>query len=181
MLINPKQAIHAGILRNVEDDNQVQPNAIDFTVDQLFEVDGDSPAEIRKDGKTLRTLKPVELIDGKWHLRRGVAYDIQSKMYSTLPAGTAAMIWTRSTLVRCGAILASGLYDTGYQGHVGCVIFPIGGDIVIEQGARVGQIGILQSASNGTYAGSYNHGEGTHYSHPTELGQGGRQTITQYL
>jgi hypothetical protein len=39
MYINPKTLIDGGIVKNVLSEKQIQPNAIDFSIDELFLID----------------------------------------------------------------------------------------------------------------------------------------------
>jgi deoxycytidine triphosphate deaminase len=164
MFINPKYAIEQGWIQGIQNpDKQVQPNAIDFTLDTLKLLSADT-ARVSEDGKSMRPLVDVQLTPGGWGLEYGRVYDGTSEMYCDLPKGIAALLYTRSTLARNGVFLVSGLYDSGYQGHVGFTIYPIGGHIVIAKGTRVGQIAFVSADSAKLYAGGWNHQEGTHYT-----------------
>lgn len=171
MFINPKIAIDQGWIQGIQNpDKQVQPNAIDFTLDTLMRVDSDSrmrKARVSEEGKTMRGLhqvQPSDMYNGAWNLDHGAVYDGTSVMYVDVPEGVAAILYTRSTLARNGVFLLSGLYDSGYKGHIGFTIYPVGGDIEIVPGTRVGQIAFVSADSAKLYAGGWNHAEGTHYT-----------------
>jgi deoxycytidine triphosphate deaminase len=166
MFINPKFAIEQGWIKGIRNpDKQIQPNAIDFTLDILKQV-GHLPgwAHLSETDKSMRPLSNVELGQRGWTLDVGNVYDGTSDMYVEVPEGVAAVLYTRSTLARNGVFLLSGLYDSGYKGHIGFTMYPIGGDIMIEPGTRVGQIAFLSAESAKMYAGGWNHEAGTHYN-----------------
>lgn len=166
MFINPQTAIEKGWIKGIHDtDKQVQPNAIDFTLDQLKRVNEYMVAKLSESGKTMRTLIDADVYDEGWNLERGTVYDGTSDMYVELPDGVAAILFTRSTLARNGVFIVSGLYDSGYKGHIGFTIYPIGGRTMIAPGTRVGQIAFISADSAGLYAGGWNHHQGTHYAH----------------
>lgn len=166
MFIKPTVAIEKGWIKGIKDPaKQVQPNAIDFTLDTLLGLSAMTPALVSESGKTMRqTFDMISSVNGAWHLAQGVVYDGTSEMYVEVPEGVAAILYTRSTLARNGVFLLSGLYDSGYKGHIGFTIYPVGGAIEIAPGTRVGQIAFVSAESAGMYAGGWNHAEGTHYT-----------------
>lgn len=166
MFINPKIAIEKGWIQGITNpDKQVQPNAIDFTLDELRAVLHGN-AVVSETNKQMRQLsdKMVPDENGFWTLRFGQVYDGTSLPFVNVPEGVAAVLYTRSTLARNGVFLMSGLYDSGYQGHIGFTLYPIAGNISIQEGTRVGQIAFLSAESAKMYAGGYNHSAGTHYT-----------------
>lgn len=174
MFISPQVAIAQNWIRcsgcHTEDDwdrhNFISPNAIDFTLDVLKTVDSSRPAHLCNDKKrcVMRPNVDVPIIDGVWTLDRGEVYDGMSNMYVVVPEGVACVLYSRSSFTRNGVFIMSGLYDSGYEGHVGVTVYPIGGSITIEPGTRLGQIAFMQADAARMYAGGWNHAEGTHYA-----------------
>lgn len=177
MFINPHYAIQQGWITGIKNPEvQIQPNAVDFTLDKLFEINSTNefiistnPENPSKELKQMRggaELAPV--VDRRsgvqfYHLRGLSSYDILSDIYVTVPEGVAAILVTRSTFVRNGLFVVSGLYDSGFKGHVGCVVHNLSGSAKVEQGTRVGQIIFVKSENASLYAGGWNHEKGTHY------------------
>lgn len=161
MFINPKLAVAEGWIQGIRDENkQIQPNAIDFTMDSLHLLNTEV-AHLSESGKTMRSHDAVAPENGFWHMAHTRVYDGTSDMFVTLPDGVAAILYTRSTLTRNGVFLMSGLYDSGFNGHIGFTLYPLGGDITIAPGTRVGQIAFVQAASAFLYAGNWNHDPAT--------------------
>jgi deoxycytidine triphosphate deaminase len=170
MFINPKLAIAEGWITGIADEEkQVQPNAIDFTLDRLFSIH-DNTFHISEGGKKMRGGEEVyPILDRRenvefWRLNAHSVYDGMSNIYVKVPEGVAAMLIIRSTFNRNGIFLTSGLYDSGFEGHIGFAIHNRSTSAFIAPGTRIGQIIFIPSDSAGLYAGGWNHEEGTHHS-----------------
>lgn len=174
MFVNPKHAINQGLIRGIRDEaKQVQPNAVDFTLDDLKRVQRSPGTAYLCEDKSRNVMRqlvdPAKSIDGNaWVLSHGEVYDGTSDMYIEVPEGMAAILYTRSSFARNGVFIMSGLYDSGYKGHIGFTIYPVGGDMLVEPGTRIGQVALVSAETAKMYAGGWNHEEGTHY---TEKGE----------
>lgn len=173
MFINPTLAIQNNAIRGIRNAAlQVQPNAVDFTLDKLMVVDSSVTAHIGEKSKTMRPLVSIDAdSNGNFILQGGKVYDGTSEMFVEVPEGAAAVLFTRSTFARNGVFIVSGLYDSGYKGHVGFTIYTLGGPVTIEKGTRIGQIAFISAAAAKQYAGGYNHEAGTHYAQEGAIGQ----------
>ena len=176
MFINPKIAITNGWIKGDIEDKNIQPNAIDFTLDKLFTIARHQIFAINETSKKMRGGKEMEpKVNGFdydkeqmygspfWVLERRTTYDGMSNMYVELPEGVACMLIVRSTFNRNGIFITSGLYDSRFKGHIGFAIHNNSGHAHIEQGTRIGQIIFVSSDSASTYDGGWNHEEDTHY------------------
>lgn len=189
MFINPREVIKNGWLKFPDWMNEeqaekcIQPNAIDFTLDRVFKISGNifSLSETKKRmrggeeiiavpdkeaGDKISLDKEIQII--KEQLYFGLdpqdSFDCLSDFYVKVPEGVCAVLFTRSTLVRNGLFWISGLYDSGFEGHIGGVIHTRRGGTQIYKGTRVGQIAFVHADSAGIYAGGWNHSQGTHYT-----------------
>lgn len=159
MFLNPKKAISEGWLRGVSEAN-IQPNAVDIPVNKIYEMRSHSAFYLRSDGKTHRNRVDRELTsEGLWKLTPG-AYDFFSEAYVEVPEGVCGWLITRSTLNRNGIIVHSGLYDSGYKGHLSGTLYVFHGANFIEPGVCICQFIMASSKSEGVYAGGYNAAEG---------------------
>lgn len=170
MFINPNTAIAEGWITGITDpEKQVQPNAIDFTLDKLFNI-GEAEFVISEEGKQMRNSwerLPVPDRGSElefWHLDPHSVYDGMSNIAVDLPEGVACELIIRSTFNRNGLFLTSGLYDSGYKGAIGFALHNRGASAKVGVGTRVGQIKFVTSDSAGSYAGGYNHDAGTHWT-----------------
>lgn len=178
MFINPTIAIERGWIKGNINLNNIQPNAIDFTLDKMFEickVPCSITETIPKNMRVQQEVPTYGLVSGHndptgrakttagWMIESG-SYDCMSDFYVEIPEGVAAYLIVRSTFNRNGMFITSGLYDSGFKGHIGFVLHNPIGSATIEVGIRVGQIIFISSDSAGVYAGGWNHQQGTHYS-----------------
>lgn len=177
MFINPKTAIDNGWIKGDITDKHIQPNAIDFTLDRVFCI-SDGSCAIAEFGKRMRPqaevtpfpivrelyeIKDVPYTTEGWILHKG-SYDCMSDFYVEVPEGVAAYLIVRSTFNRNGMFITSGLYDSGFKGHVGFVLHNMIGQAAVPKGTRVGQIIFVSSENAGVYAGGWNHEAGTHHT-----------------
>lgn len=162
MFLNPREVFESGWLRGVEE-TDIQPNAIDISVDKVFTLFEHTPFILRKDSKQHHTRREAEIevwdTTHLWKLTPG-AYDFVSNVYVEVPEGVCGWLITKSTLNRNGVIAHSGLYDSGYKGHLSGSLYVMGGLSYIEEGARVAQFILGHSSSAGLYKGGYNAVEG---------------------
>ena len=176
MIISPETAIENGWVQGIHNqDVQVQPNAIDFTLDKAYSVlhrpfcialdrNGNEEKWMRG-GEELQTFDshlspahaPVWTIDG------GDMIDCLSDMYVEVPDDVAVMLVPRSSITRNGLFLTCGLYDTGFKGHLGFLLHNRHKQkAFLGPGIRVGQCMFVAADSVGQYAGGWNHEKGTH-------------------
>ena len=98
---------------------------------------------VLKDKTILNNYTPMETkrIDGVegWLLHPG-AYDITFNEGCKIAANRVGMIRQRSSLLRNGAIIASSIFDPGFETENMGTIMIVTATIFIEQDARVGQM-----------------------------------------
>jgi deoxycytidine triphosphate deaminase len=182
MFTNPKDVINNKWITHPDcttpqhwlDNKFVSPNAIDFSLDELLLVKDTDTAYISNNKKLvkMKQLVSVHKITEDtetpfWELEGGKVYDGTSSMYVEVPEGYVCLpMFTRSTFARNGTFIMSGIFDSGYKGHIGFTIYTNGGPIDIEVGTRIGQIGFVKTEYAHLYDGGYSHEQGTHYADP---------------
>ncbi len=176
MFISPEIAIKEGWITHPRcstyedwDENKfLCPNAIDFTVDKVFSIASGRAFVISEAGKVMRGGAPFEPVVDRanpdysfWNLHPETVWDCLSDVYVKLPEGVACQLIIRSTFSRNGLFLTSGLYDSGFEGHVGFALHNPIGRTKIATGTRIGQIIFVESKNAKMYEGGYNHAVGT--------------------
>lgn len=189
MFINPKHAIQEGWVKFPEWMSEefkqkcIQPNALDFTADRLFTINSSPRFMI---SETYKSMRPNEEVmpgvyyestwpNGEnggeveyWELHDKCCYDAMSDFYVTVPEGVAAHLITRSTFNRNGVFIQSGLYDSGFKGNCGFVIYNMGGPTSLAPHTRIGQLIFTTSEDSGKlYAGGYSRTNGVHWTDPS--------------
>lgn len=176
MFIDPRQAIDNGWISGIKNlEKQLQPNAIDFTLDKVFTVASNNDFIISEDGKQMRGGSSFEAVKDRrsekmfWTLYENSLWDCLSDVYVDVPNGVACMLIARSSFIRNGLFLTSGLYDSGFKGHIGFVLHNRAGFAKVGVGTRIGQVIFVESQNAKTYSGGYNHEVGTlaHQEKPT--------------
>jgi dUTP pyrophosphatase len=73
-----------------------------------------------------------------------------------VPANSAGIVFPRSSLMRCGAVLHSALWDPGYRGR-GQGLLTVYSQLELYKDARIGQfvLLLLEHAADRLYAGQY--------------------------
>lgn len=172
-------------LTNIQPED-VQPNAVDLRAQKLFLIDDSKPfiiGGVGDDGKERKThrgsipLEPQDYFgDGilYWKLEKGRAYEALMDNLIGVAIGESGWKISRSTLVRNGLVVFSGLYDAGYglgedepTGAMGGVIYNPIGDSYIAVGTRVAQFVCVEAETVGDgYDGDYQKGnrQGNRYS-----------------
>lgn len=162
-LLNPRKIVEAGIVTGLNSDKQIQPAAIEFTADRVFEVVGDTWL-LSEDAKGHRETRELQPVNGFWVLEPSKVYDIMSNLYVEMPEGMAALVNIRSTLNRAGLRLTTGIWDPGFCGNFGAILHtPAGCRFSLGAGTRVAQVMFFSCDSEGVYAGGYNTKKGDHW------------------
>lgn len=175
MLINPIEAIEkkwivhpdCKTLEDWKEKEFLSPNAIDFTLDNISQITSldflvNEKNKSHRDTVEMNTTLTRDGIE-HWGLYKGCFYDGMSDMYVELPQGIAATLVTRSTFNRNAVFISSGLYDSGFQGNIGFVIYNLLGTTYIGEHTRIGQIIFHSSDSGELYKGGYNTEMGKHW------------------
>lgn len=135
---------------------QIQVNGVDLTLAQVERFTGPGQVDFDNSERKLPTTENVSLKDGWFTLNQGV-YKIKFNEVVHLPTNFMAIGRPRSTLLRCGASVATAAWDGGYEGRSESLLVvhnPLG--IKLKQNAKVMQLIFLpmQEATD-AYSGTY--------------------------
>lgn len=73
-----------------------------------------------------------------------------------LPSMLCGELKIRSTYSRKGIFLSSGLWDSGFEGNLGCTLYNLGNEIIIiPKNERICQIVCYEAESANLYNGKY--------------------------
>lgn len=178
MFINPIRAISEGWITHHKlktmqdwiDGNYISPNAIDITLDRVFDLKTTTSLVLSEDTKLMRETQEIFPTAHRHGLSDLFAIptgciDIMSDFHVTVPAGVAAFLIVRSTLNRNGLFVTSGLYDQGFNNYVGFVLRNEGPIAFIAPHTRVAQLVFVAAEDSGKmYDGDYNKDAGKHWS-----------------
>ena len=133
------------------DDDQVQPNGVDLTLETVFEQT--SPGRIGRDGKTVGERESVAVEDGWYRLPPG-GYVVRYAETVRIPEDHIGFLLPRSSLLRNSCMLDTAVWDAGYEGR-GEGLLEVHHEIELEAGARIAQLVLAEAAHSGTYEGDY--------------------------
>lgn len=138
-----KELMKDGLVENMVDENvQIQPDGVDLTIGDILIpwekgiIDFDNS---KRHISGSHRLPPSE--GNIYHLMRGNAYIVKVRERITLPNNIAALVKSRSSLIRSGVYIGSAIFGPGYSG-LGQVLLhvlnPYGLDLTTN--ARICQI-----------------------------------------
>ena len=152
-----KRFVQLGDSELLDIEEQVQPNGVDLRLNKIYSVQGQ--IQVPHKGKVKHDLNVQEVRPKEnWYQLKpaaGVLFYIDFVEEVNVPAGWCATLITRSSLVRSGVDVMSGLWDSGFTGTLGaCLRLQTAVDI--EWGARICQILFHEAKFNGQlYDGRY--------------------------
>ena len=138
-------------------EGDVQPNAVDIRLERVLKVQPDV-FELSEESKKHRSSVELKAEDGFWTIPPGV-YDVLFDARVIIASGECGWVIPRSTLLRNGVTVNSGLYDSGYAGVVGAMMEVRVSDMRVTVNARVGQFILTQAATQSMYSGDYGSGK----------------------
>lgn len=139
----------------VDTESQIQPNGVDLRLNKIYAVRG--KFQVPHDGKVAHDLviEEIETKDNWFHLSVNALYYVDFIEKISVPGGWCSTLITRSSLVRSGVDIASGLWDSGFSGTLGCCL-RLHNPIDIEWGAKLCQVMFHEAKFNGhLYTGKY--------------------------
>lgn len=159
MFENPNYYIKTNCIRSnlPITDNQIQPNGIDLRVRSVSKVlDGGNTFVLTASDEKIHVPKDVMKEDDLSYIegRSGSAYIIDFEEYVEVPRGTVAFIYGRSSLNRNGLLIRSSVFDSGFKGQIGAVMYAFS-SFRIQRGARLAQIVFARCDTASLYNGSY--------------------------
>lgn len=131
-----------------------QPNAVDVPLDKVFKIEDTEFSIDAQNNKTHRIKTEIIPADGFWVLEPG-CYEIETSCAVQIASGYCGYLKTRSTFVRNGCFVQSGLYDSGYSGVVGGILVVNCGNLKIQRGTRIAQFILEECQCSYLYNGSY--------------------------
>lgn len=146
MQLTGKQIVKNSIITNVCEEG-IQQQGVDVRLMKVSKVSESNidMGYVPANGKTHTPhTEEVMPIGGLWTLSPGY-YEVEFKEGCKLPNVTAMYFKTRSSLVRCGAIIHSGQFDAGFETDKMGAFLHVINPIQIEVGARVAQVIVHES------------------------------------
>lgn len=173
-VLSREQIIELGLVDGASPD-QFQPNGVDLTLGSIDRFDAIyGRGGINSVGKVLPRIWESRPNDGynTFILQQG-AYLVRYGETLNLPKDVCAFVYPRSTLMRCGAMIHTAVWDAGYTGRgQGLLVVHHPQGIYLERGIPIAQVVFhrLEQQTTTGYDGSY-QGEGLDPSIPDRNSQ----------
>ncbi len=106
----PGSKIHQYIPRGI-----VQPNGIDISIKRLFKLNGEARFTQEAKNRKFPGLTEIKTENDYWQLDPG-SYLVEVAEEIIIPQDAIGFVAPRSTLIRMGATVFSGIWDKGFQG-----------------------------------------------------------------
>lgn len=158
-IINPKEFAQK-YLQNYNESDLAQVG-LDVRISRLYKLDNTSPARVNEKKRTFSKRSLVEPIDKEYILFPGNVYEFESDITVAMPANAAGLIIHRSSLLRNGVTVTSGVWDPLFGGNLNGFLFPQAGIVAIGEHERVGQFVVWEASACSGYNGIYQGTKGT--------------------
>lgn len=139
------------ILCNISYGKQAQ-NGYDLSLKEVKKICGSGT--VHKNKTELSNYELVSPINGYYRLMQGV-YSITFNEGGHIPQNHCGWIKSRSSIVRNGSFIESGIYDTGFTCETFGAILFVNNFITIEQNARVAQFLLFEAEKANLYDGQW--------------------------
>ena len=105
-----------GLVKHYIDlDKQLTPNGFDLTVEQIFKFAGKGQIGFTNEDRILPQLTEIIWENNSIDLSKG-SYKIRSNKILNMPLDLVAIAMPRSSLLRSGATVTTGIWDAGFEG-----------------------------------------------------------------
>ncbi len=136
---------------------QVQPCGVDLTVRSVSRLTSSGAIDFDNSGRVLASREELPWVDGWVELSCG-GYHVVYGETVNLPHDVMALAYPRSSLLRCGAMLYSAVWDPGYSGRAeGLLVVHNPHGFRLGRRARIAQLVFtrLEDAVERPYDGRY--------------------------
>lgn len=143
MQLTGKEIIQNQIITNSIEQG-LQQQGIDVRIKKVNKLSGSGM--IPKEGKTLLPVyEEMQVsVNDSWYLQPGY-YEVEFEEGCNVPNNATLHFKTRSSLVRCGALVHSGQFDAGFKTNNMGAFLQVLNPISIQKGARIAQAIVFTS------------------------------------
>ncbi|MGD6807755.1 MAG: deoxyuridine 5'-triphosphate nucleotidohydrolase [Candidatus Bathyarchaeia archaeon] len=162
MILNDKEIkeliANQGFVKDYIDlPSQITPNGFDLTVEKIFTFLGGGQIGFTNQDRILPLTKELEWNNNTIHLSSG-CYKVRTNETLKMPLNLVAIAMPRSSLLRCGVAINTGVWDAGFEGKSEFLLTVQNKDgFILKRNARVVQLTFIRTNEVGSgYNGIYN-------------------------
>ena len=142
---------------SIDADTQTTPNGFDLSLSLIERLTSAGKVDFSNEQRVISRTEEIPYGEDGWAFLGPGTYKITFNEVVSIPHDAIAIARTRSTLLRCGASIETGVWDAGYKGRSSSmlnVVNPQG--IYLKKDARVLQLVFfdLDTTTDG-YCGTY--------------------------
>lgn len=156
---NLRPAVWPGLKMNeFIPEGKIQPNGMDISIKKLFKLNGHVQLTNEKKNRQFPDLTEVIKENDFWKLDPGY-YLVEIAEEIVIPIDAIGFVAPRSTLIRMGATVFSGIWDKGFQGvgdNHGRILLQTSLPFSIHQSVAIAQMIFISAVDDKTvYQGNY--------------------------
>ncbi|HPR41082.1 MAG TPA: deoxyuridine 5'-triphosphate nucleotidohydrolase [Candidatus Methanofastidiosa archaeon] len=143
--------------RQIDTDVQVTNNGIDLTLEKVERLTSPGYIDFSNEERVISGTEEMPFDERDWiFLERGT-YKITYNEVISIPKDAIALARTRSSLLRCGASIGTGVWDAGYRGRSSSLLYVSNDNgIYLKRNARVLQLVFFDlDTETESYSGTY--------------------------
>jgi len=150
--------MNEGLLNGqIDTDVQVTNNGIDLTLEKVEKLTSAGRIDFTNKEREISGTDVIDFDNEGWiFLERGT-YKVTYNETVSIPKSAIALARTRSSLLRCGASIGTGVWDAGYRGRSSSLLFVSNENgIHLKKNARVLQLVFFDlDMETESYSGTY--------------------------
>lgn len=130
-------------------------NGVDIAISKLYLVSDVCPSRVNDSTRRFPNRTEVLPIEGEFIVYPGKWYEWTSEVHISVPKDVAGVMVARSSLLRVGIFVTSGLWDSGFSGTLGGFLQVNASIVALGCKERVGQLIMMEAPSYQLYSGIY--------------------------
>lgn len=159
MLLNDeqlRQLIKKGLIRDYIDlEKQLTPQSFDLTIESIHDFAGKGRVDFSNKNRKIPETKKIEWQNKKISLGKG-HYKIRANEYISMPDNLVGVARPRSSLLRCGCTVDTGIWDAGFKGNSEFLLIVGQEGLDLEKNARIISVMFFQvDKVKNAYSGIY--------------------------
>jgi dUTP pyrophosphatase len=140
----------------IDKEVQVQPAGLDLSLHSIYKLTTAGKIDFSNKERVKSDLEQIPFDEKGWVFLEPGVYLIKYNEVCHLPTTVAGIARTRSSILRCGASIHTGVWDPGYEGRSESpIIVSNEKGIHLKKNARVAQLILFPIDETESYSGVY--------------------------
>ncbi len=141
MILPKEHLLKSSLISDFLSEEQFQPAGMDLTLKKVFALKGMGRIDFDNSERKISEAEELRFDETGWIKLRMGAYKVSFNEYIKIPQDMAALVFPRSSLLRCGAALHTAVWDPGYEGRGEMLLVAHNRKgIMLKKNAKIGQM-----------------------------------------